>query len=109
MNIINKTKHPINVYRDGVLVTSYYSESPSAECREETRVIGEANGIPLAITNYGEVTGLPEQSEGILYLVSTMIRNALPNRTDLATPGGLVRNEIGAVIGCEYFIINGSA
>ena len=67
---------------------------------------GEVNGIALSRVTFGEVTGLPDPVEGTLYIVSALVRSALPARTDLASPGDLVRDAAGAVIGCKGLIVN---
>lgn len=51
-------------------------------------------------TKYGEVTNLPEPKEGVIYIVSTLVRLASPERKDLYSPAKPVRNEAGQVIGC---------
>lgn len=40
------------------------------------------------------VTGLPEQEENIFYIVSGLIRNELPGRTDLLAPSQNIKNQI---------------
>jgi len=63
-------------------------------------------GISLIRTEYGEIYDLPPQEEGVLLIVSSMVRTVLPERTDLASPGDLIRNERGNIIGCKNLIIN---
>jgi len=49
---------------------------------------------------------LPQSEENTFYIVSVLIRQAFPERKDLVSPGKLVRNNSGEVIGCENFIVN---
>ena len=55
--------------------------------------------IPLVATTYGEVTGLPDPRDGAYLIVSGMVASACP-RDDVYSPGPLVRDADGQVIGC---------
>lgn len=59
------------------------------------------DGAPIAITKttYGEPNPLPPFQEGVLYIVSTLYRTQSP-RSDLVSPGRLVRDEFGNILGC---------
>jgi hypothetical protein len=56
-------------------------------------------------TTFGEVTGLPAQEEGVVLLVSMLVRTA-SGRADLVSPGDLVRDENGNPLGCKGFSVN---
>ena len=60
-------------------------------------------GVPVVTTRPGPVTGLPafEADEDAGYIVSSLVRLALPDRIDLFSPADLVRDAAGAVIGCR--------
>lgn len=73
---------------------------------EYIKVDKKVDGIDLYRPVFGEVTGLPEYSEGVYLLVSTMVREALPLRKDLVSPGQLLRNDEGQVIGCLGLVGN---
>lgn len=66
-------------------------------------------GVPLTYQTVGEVTGLPDLDvahEEAIYIVSTQVRLALPNRFDLASPGELVRDDKGQPVGCTSLVVN---
>jgi hypothetical protein len=48
----------------------------------------------------GEVVGLPEPQEGVVYITSTLVRLAVPGRKDVMSPGPLVKDMEGNPIGC---------
>ena len=73
---------------------------------EYIKVDKRVDGIDLYRSVFGEVTGLPEYSEGVYLLVSTMVREALPLRNDLVSPGQLLRDDDGNVIGCLGLVGN---
>jgi hypothetical protein len=49
------------------------------------------------------VVGLPEPSPDTLLIVSGMVKSAATGRTDLVSPGDLVRDAAGVVLGCKGF------
>ncbi len=61
---------------------------------------------PIVRVTFGDVVDLPEERPDTFLIVSAMVRSALPNRKDLASPGDLIRNDQGVVIGCKNLIIN---
>ncbi|NDF96294.1 MAG: hypothetical protein EB107_10770, partial [Proteobacteria bacterium] len=69
-----------------------------ARCSTSSEVVGEVNGIPVSRVSYGEVVGLPEATEGTMFVVSALVRSAVPHRKDVASPGDLVRDAAGAVV-----------
>lgn len=73
---------------------------------EYIKVDKKVDGIDLYRPVLGEVTGLPEYSEGTYLLVSAMVREALPLRKDLVFLGQLLRDDEGQVIGCLGLVGN---
>jgi len=63
--------------------------------------VQEEQGISLYHSEFGEVENLPPKEDGVLLLVSAMVRLSLPNRNDLLSPGTLIRDEKGVPIGCD--------
>lgn len=57
--------------------------------------------LPITKTKFGEVEGLPEPQEGIIYIVSNLVAQAVPDREDVFFPDDIVRDEHGNVIGCR--------
>lgn len=52
-------------------------------------------------TVFGEVEGLPETQEGTIYVVSSLVAQRVPNRTDVFIPNESVRDDQGRIIGCK--------
>jgi hypothetical protein len=71
-----------------------------------TAAVGSFDGVPLTVTTPGVVTGLPDAQDGVLLIASAMVRLAVPDRMDVASPGQLVRNDAGQVVGCSSLDIN---
>lgn len=105
-NLINLTPHAINIITAAAGTVTVAPWHTVARCSSAATPAGEVNGIALSRVTFGEVTGLPDPVEGTLYIVSALVRSALPARTDLASPGDLVRDAAGVVIGCKGLIVN---
>jgi hypothetical protein len=103
MSVINMTPHPITICNtDGEVVRVY----PKGEftIRLAVKTVGGdplPDGTPTSKTEFGQPEGLPEFQEGVFYIVSQIVKNALPERTDLLVPAEVVRDEAGAIVGCK--------
>ena len=107
----NLTPHEVCIYDmngtvpDLNLVIEAGEEVARVSC-EYIKVDKKVDGIDLYRPVFGEVTGLPEYSDGVYLLVSAMVREALPSRSDLVSPGQLLRDDDGNVIGCLGLVGN---
>jgi hypothetical protein len=104
VNIINLTPHTINIISSNAPLS--IPSTGLARVAVTNYVTGDVNGITLYGQQYGEVEGLPEPAEDTLYVVSAIVRAAVPDRLDVASPGELVRNEAGQPIGCRGLVVN---
>lgn len=130
VSLFNYTPHQIDVVMpDG----SIYSIPPCgavARVEEETKGRDSlaielpretANGrlapreylqVPLAVVEYGPVVRVDEQGKaksfdptsGNTYLVSRLVFDRMPTKTNLVCPGPLVRDADGKPIGCKGLI-----
>jgi hypothetical protein len=57
--------------------------------------------VPTSRTVFGDPQGLPEFVAGTWYIVSQIVKSALPGRTDLLVPAEVVRDASGNIIGCR--------
>lgn len=109
MNIINLTAHTINVILEGKEIA--YPSQGLARVKTEEKEINKINDIPVVKTVYTTVEGLPEQQENTVYLVSTLVLQALKangiERPDCLAPNtglsGAIRNEAGQIVGVRGF------
>lgn len=97
MELVNLTQHNINIVSYGIIEPS----GKVARVSVTSSLIGDINGIPLYKREFGEVQDLPEPVEGTMYIVSSLVQGACPDRKDLLAPGDLVRNDQGQPIGCR--------
>ncbi len=120
--IINLTPHEVVIYssmdcilRDGRLYLRENEDEhpqplrvyPAAEV--PARVVvdyendGVANGICFFRLKVKNILSLPEPKKNTWYIVSKIVAQACPERTDLIIPGTMVRDKNGAVVGCVNF------
>lgn len=100
MKIINCTPHEINVVTDKGIVT-YPKTDNVANIPVSPVTKMTIGGVNIVDTEFGELTGLPDQQEDTMFIVSRMVKSAVPHRTDLLVPGIPVRDEKGTIIGCK--------
>lgn len=103
MNIINLTPHVIKIAdADGVIIREFEPSGTIARVTTTEAPAGEIDGIPVVQTQFGEVEGLPEPQENTIYLVSSLVRSAVPeSRTDVLVPDTgptAVRDEGGRIV-----------
>lgn len=104
MEIINLCSHPVNVIvRDEELAIPPATKA----VRIGTKVIEKLDcEVPMLRVDNSRLDPLPEPVEDTLYIVSTIVRIAHPHRYDIASPGGIVKDETGKVIGCRCLYLN---
>jgi len=103
---VNLTPHDVNVVMtDGSIVT-FERSGTIARCSVDTELVDRVNGIELSRATFGAVDNVPDSVPDTWYIVSMLVRNALSYRDDLVSPGELVRNSDGVVIGCKGFTCN---
>ena len=103
MKIYNKTPHAVHIVDEkGQVVRTY--EKGDSQIRLAVKTVQDAplaDGTPTSRTNFGEPEGLPDFQEGTFFIVSQLVKSALPERTDLLVPAEVVRDEKGNIIGCK--------
>lgn len=110
IKFINLTPHDIMVYneaKDTVILTIPTEGKDKAARRDVKEVlVGTVNGINLVKTEFTEVMGLPEPKDGVVYLVSRLVKDGILDRDDVMCPDtgkSSVRDEGGHIIGVTRF------
>lgn len=100
--IMNLTPHAVSfVNADGATVLTVAPSGTVARVSTRTVQIGTLNGLPVTQTEFGEVQDLPEQIDGTIYLVSSLVAQRVPDREDVFIPAESVRDSAGRIIGCR--------
>jgi hypothetical protein len=97
----NLTPHKLNIVTEYDNVIELEPSGVVARVSTTRTKIDQVGEIGLFLTTYGKTMDLPEPEEDTIYIVSLLVKSANPKRLDLASPGELVRNEKGEVIGCK--------
>lgn len=100
MKIINMTPHPLNVWNENTQKFTSFRTEGSIRLNHINEYIGEFEGIPLYKTTVVSKEPLPEPEDGVIYIVSSVVRSAFQERNDFWQPGRLLRDEDRKVIGC---------
>lgn len=101
VNLINLTPHALHVKlkNDETLVIP--ADGRVARVSTTQKEIDELNNIAIYETEYGEVVDLPEPVKNTFYIVSKITQDACRHRDDLLSPGNLIRDNEGNIVGCE--------
>lgn len=113
MAFMNCTPHDIKVVgTDGVKI--FPKSGTVIRISSRRHLVGNVNGVDLYSNVFGKpetvvdgvaTPGLPPPQEGVLVIVSGIVRDKCPDRFDFISPGDQVRDENGVVIGCRGFDI----
>ena len=98
VNIVNLTPHTVDLLMDGD-VKSIPSHGV-ARVAEKTIDDGVRFGIQFVIKSYGEITGLPDPAENVIYIVSMLVASAAwqAGRTDVFYPADFTRDAEGKIV-----------
>ena len=104
MKIINCTPHALNIYHfGGVLRLLPSGVLPRLAVTREnvTPVVGPWDEVlNVSRTTLGELTDLPDPQDGVILVTSALVADAA-KRPDVMSPGELVRDASGVIIGCR--------
>ena len=100
--IINKTPHNVNIVNESGKVIKVFEKSESI-IRLSMKIVPDISidGTPTTKTTFGNPNELPKFKKEIFYIVSQLIKNSFPERTDFLVPAEIVRNENNQIIGCK--------
>lgn len=102
MKFINLTPHDITIVNEnGEVVKTITASGTIARLKTETITTGYLDDIPVTKTVFGKVENLPSPQENTVFIVSSLIAQAVPERTDIFIPNESVRNDKGRIVGCR--------
>jgi len=105
INIINLTPHLVTIHGEDGQSCTLAPGGPAprlAVTRQPAGAIMFAGiTIPVCRPTLGETTGLPDAVAGIVLIVSALVAEANKTRSDLRSPGELVRDDTGVITGCK--------
>lgn len=102
MKFRNLTPHAVNI--NGLIIEPDPADPARCiELREHAFTIAD---IRFERVQYGAVQGVPDREDGTMLIVSAMVRAACPDRDDLCSPGTLIRDDAGKIVGCSSLTVN---
>lgn len=100
MELRNYTPHPLALHGpEGILNLPVAGPAPRLAVSRQD--LGTLAGLPLVRSSMGKVEGLPEPVAGVVLVVSALVAEAAPERTDLVYPGEAIRDGAGRVVGAR--------
>ncbi|MCX6782278.1 MAG: hypothetical protein NTW66_04145 [Candidatus Magasanikbacteria bacterium] len=111
MKVVNLTPHVVNLCDEsGAVFASVPSSGQLARVKTLPKVVGQVEvagrTMPVRVSEYGPLEGLPDPVDGVLYVVSLQTATAaakLGRTDDILVPDDTVRDPAGIVIGCRAF------
>ena len=107
INLINLTPHAVTIQNKNGSNTVV---PPDGRIARVAMVSTPITRYPLDCQQVsiqkGEVENLPAPAWGTIWIVSAMVREACPDRKDLASPGELIRDDKGQPVACRGLIFN---
>jgi len=101
VNLINLTPHQLNIKTQKGSIVNIEPSGTIARVAQSEERFGEVKDIEVTKLLFGEVEELPEADFGTYYIVSRIVASAASHRSDLLTPGQLIRDDDGKVIGAR--------
>jgi hypothetical protein len=100
--IINATPHPVHIVAGDSVVKTIPPSGVVIRLKATTVDSGvRVDGVPITKTVFGQPEGLPTYEAGTYYIVSQLVKTALPDRADLLVPAEVVRDTNGNIVGCR--------
>jgi len=100
--LINVTPHKLNIHNEDGNVMEVEPSGVVARVVMTSEVVNSVDGIPVYKTVFGDLD-IPEPREGVLYVASLIVaaHAARLGRTDVVSPGALIRDDSGQPVGCK--------
>lgn len=98
--LVNLTPHILNIIAaDGSTVYIPPDGNRIARVGSISTVVATVNGININRQTFGKVMDLPDAQDDVVYIVSRMVKDRVPDRDDVVVPGVPFRDTDGKVIG----------
>ena len=107
MNIVNLTPHALNLMPDGPTgpVVTIPPSGLVARCAvnrvQVDTVTVDGITVPVNQTQFGSVSDLPDPQPDTIYIVSSLVAQAVPDRQDVFIVDDAVRDDQGRIIGAR--------
>ena len=90
-SFVNLTPHELQIQRLGGSIQTIPRGTAEARLSEGEKTTTTLGFFMGTTKTFGEVLGLPEPVEGTIFITSALVRDKVPHRTDVVSPGDPVR------------------
>ena len=98
--LVNLTPHILNIIAaDGSTVYIPPDGNRIARVGSISSIVATVNGININKQTFGKVMDLPDAQDDVVYIVSRMVKDRVPDRDDVVVPGVPFRDTDGKIIG----------
>ena len=98
--LINLTPHLLNIIAaDGSTVYIPPDGNRIARVASTSSIVATVNGINISRQTFGKVVDLPDAQDDVVFIVSRMVKDRVPDRDDVVVPGVPFRDTDGKIIG----------
>jgi hypothetical protein len=106
--LVNLTPHAITIGALTVPPSGTVARVAVNRRQVGTLPLEDGTTVPAFVPAFGEVSDLPPHQNGTILIVSAMVRShpAVAQRLDVASPGYLVRDAAGRIVGCDGLDFN---
>ncbi len=114
MRLVNLTPHMISILvNNEILLVPAQGKIARVATKKEliSTLLVDNVSIPVFATTFGEVEltspdgsinePFPAPEKGTLYIVSSIVKNAMMDRENILVPTDFVRDDRGNIIGCQ--------
>jgi hypothetical protein len=106
--LVNLTPHAITIGSLTVPPSGTVARVAVNRRQVGTLPLEDGTTVPAFVAAFGDVTDLPPHQNGTVIIVSAMVRShpAVRGRLDVTSPGNLVRDAEGRIVGCDGLDFN---
>lgn len=99
--LINLTPHVLNIIAADGSTVDIQPSGNVARVSSISIIVDNFSGINVTRQTFGKVMGLPDAQDGVVLIVSRMVKDRVPDRNDVMVPGAPVRDTEGKIIGAN--------
>lgn len=97
--LVNLTPHTLNLIAADGSTVDIPPSGNIARVSSISSIVTTVNGININKQTFGKVMDLPDAQDDVVFIVSRMVKDRVPDRDDVVVPGVPFRDTDGKVIG----------
>ena len=97
--LVNLTPHTLNLIAADGSTVDIPPSGNIARVSSTSAIVATVNGISINRQTFGKVMDLPDAQNDVVFIVSRMVKDRVPDRDDVVVPGVPFRDTDGKVIG----------